>query len=309
MEYNYTIIIPHHNIPYLLDRCLSSIPQKEDIQVIVVDDNSDDAFQSDIYNLEVSYPAYKFIYLKASNGAGAARNIALKYALGKWLIFVDADDFLTKDSYEIWESYKNDSHDIIYFLSLCIDTISHERLPNLDYRDEIIKRLYSNKQNLNRWLRYCSTEPWGKMIKRSLVETNHIRFQESIVANDYYFSILTGNKANSVLYSPNRFYYYTIRKGSLSNNQVSSPEKIISRLSVYKDVQKYFKRHHIMLFPFDKFIYRLLKNKEIDHNFIWEQISLLGYSKSIFYLSLLRLSFFVTIQKILAKCNLPYTGF
>ena len=38
-EITYTFIIPHHNCPDLLDRCLSSIPQRDDIQIVVVDDN------------------------------------------------------------------------------------------------------------------------------------------------------------------------------------------------------------------------------------------------------------------------------
>lgn len=38
---NYSIIIPHKNIPQLLQRCLDSIPIRDDVQVIVVDDNSD----------------------------------------------------------------------------------------------------------------------------------------------------------------------------------------------------------------------------------------------------------------------------
>jgi glycosyltransferase involved in cell wall biosynthesis len=42
MEINYTIIIPHKNIPHLLQRCLDSIPRRNDLQIIVVDDNSDE---------------------------------------------------------------------------------------------------------------------------------------------------------------------------------------------------------------------------------------------------------------------------
>jgi glycosyltransferase involved in cell wall biosynthesis len=38
---NYSFIIPHHNSPKLLERCLNSIPQRDDIEIIVVDDNSD----------------------------------------------------------------------------------------------------------------------------------------------------------------------------------------------------------------------------------------------------------------------------
>lgn len=39
--YTYTIIIPHRNIPKLLQRCLDSIPHRDDLHIIVVDDNSD----------------------------------------------------------------------------------------------------------------------------------------------------------------------------------------------------------------------------------------------------------------------------
>lgn len=39
-QFNYTIIIPHYNIPSLLERCISSIPQRNDIQIIVIDDCS-----------------------------------------------------------------------------------------------------------------------------------------------------------------------------------------------------------------------------------------------------------------------------
>ena len=48
MEIKYSIIIPHKNIPQLLQRCLDSIPFRGDVQVIVVDDNSD----SSIVNFE-----------------------------------------------------------------------------------------------------------------------------------------------------------------------------------------------------------------------------------------------------------------
>ena len=40
--FNYSIIIPHRNIPQLLQRCIDSIPSRDDLQIIIVDDNSDD---------------------------------------------------------------------------------------------------------------------------------------------------------------------------------------------------------------------------------------------------------------------------
>src|SRR5690554_2433886 len=90
---NYSIIIPHKNIPELLDRCLKSIPIRDDVQVIVVDDNSDpdkvDFFEFpglNRHNTDV-------YFTKEKKGAGYARNVGLTKAIGKWLIFSDADDF------------------------------------------------------------------------------------------------------------------------------------------------------------------------------------------------------------------------
>ena len=48
--YNYSFIIPHKNCPDLLQRCVDSIPERDDVQVIVVDDNSDDSKKPSLKN-------------------------------------------------------------------------------------------------------------------------------------------------------------------------------------------------------------------------------------------------------------------
>lgn len=92
---NYSIIIPHHNIPDLLGRCLRSIPEREDVQVIVVDDNSpgNENYLRDIP--ELSRKNVEFYITKDGLGAGHARNVGLSHAIGKWLVFSDSDDFLS----------------------------------------------------------------------------------------------------------------------------------------------------------------------------------------------------------------------
>ena len=78
----FSIIIPHKEIPDLLMRCLRSIPVSEDIQVIVVDDNSADAdTYLDTYP-ELSRPYLEFIRTKTGGGAGYARNVGLDHAKG-----------------------------------------------------------------------------------------------------------------------------------------------------------------------------------------------------------------------------------
>ena len=82
---SYSIIIPHKNIPNLLQRCLDTIPQRNDIQVIVIDDNSDDSIVD--FNNFPKWTGihYEYYLTKGNNGAGFARNYGLKYAKGQWM--------------------------------------------------------------------------------------------------------------------------------------------------------------------------------------------------------------------------------
>lgn len=90
MNISFSFIIPHKNCPDLLQRCVDSIPDRDDVQIIVVDDNSDDEKKPAIYRRDV-----EIVLLDAehSKGAGRARNEGLKHAKGKWLLFADADDY------------------------------------------------------------------------------------------------------------------------------------------------------------------------------------------------------------------------
>ena len=115
MNPQFSIIIPHYNIPDLLMRCLESIPVSEDIQVIVVDDNSSDADTYLERYPELSRPYLEFIRTTKGGGAGYARNVGLDHAKGKWLLFADADDLYVDDMYEIIRPYADSKADIIFF--------------------------------------------------------------------------------------------------------------------------------------------------------------------------------------------------
>lgn len=104
---NFSIIIPTKNIPDLLQRCLESIPQRSDIEIIVVDDNSD----REIVDVK-NYPGtnnqqVKIIFLPESKGAGYARNIGLTIAKGKWILFADSDDYFSEKFSDILDRYIN----------------------------------------------------------------------------------------------------------------------------------------------------------------------------------------------------------
>lgn len=109
---NYSFIIPHHNCPILLDRLLSSIPQREDIEVIVVDDNSDNDKKPNVSRSDVHVV---LIPADESKGAGHARNVGLEIAKGKWLLFADSDDYYEDNFITSLDEYINTDADIVLF--------------------------------------------------------------------------------------------------------------------------------------------------------------------------------------------------
>ena len=116
MNYIYSIIIPHYNIPELLVRCLKSIPVREDIQVIVVDDCSPNADTYKERFLEIfSRPNLEWYSTPIGGSAGRARNIGLEHANGKWLIFLDSDDMLVDGVETILRNVQSRTEDIIYY--------------------------------------------------------------------------------------------------------------------------------------------------------------------------------------------------
>lgn len=218
----FSIIIPHYNSPRLLPRLLSSIPlDREDIQVIVVDDRSD----KDIELLMDIKRKYKdrIEFYRNNNGrksAGAARNIGLKHARGKWLIFADSDDYFSGSFSKMIDEYRESECDIIYFSADSIDNVTGKRSDRHEKIEKKVKEYCAepSRANENR-LRFTVIEPFCKMIKRNLVEENHIRFSESIAANDKWFSTLAGFHAGKIDARDEVLYVITRTPGSLTQKK------------------------------------------------------------------------------------------
>ena len=118
----FSVIIPHHNIPQLLQRCLDSIPDTPEVQVIVVDDNSSDVKVDFEHFPGLERKNTTCIFDKEGGGAGHARNIGLSQADGKWLVFADADDFFAADAFDILDRHKDAPQDVILFKADSVDS-------------------------------------------------------------------------------------------------------------------------------------------------------------------------------------------
>lgn len=245
---SFSVIIPHYNIPDLLIRCLKSIPVLEDIQVIVVDDDSPG---SDTYlerYPELSRPYLEFIRTAEGKGAGYARNIGLDHAKGKWLLFADADDFFVDNAFDIIKEYENSDADLVYFKkkSVYSDDISKPSTRNRDLNG-LIDGYLRDGDEISLRVKYWV--PWGKMIKRELVVNHNFRFDEVKYSNDQFFCVSVGISANLIKADERELYVVTTRDGSLISNGCLKPNEIAIRSEVCFRVQRLLYERDIILKP------------------------------------------------------------
>lgn len=271
-NYCFSIIIPHYNSLDSLPRLLNSIPVRDDIEVIVVDNSVNRISVSDV---NTSRP-FNLLYSPNSRFAGGARNVGLDAAQGEWLIFADSDDFFTPEAFDVFSSYTESEYDLIYFKvrSVYDDTL----LPS--DRDGMWNKVIDDFNNgisdeISTRLSYVV--PWGKMIRREHILSNNIRFDEVVAANDVMFSTKVGLTAKNFTVSNDSVYVVTTRAGSLANRRdfevVKSRYLVAIKRNIYVSEQGYRnKQGSIMIYlysalnfgirPFLKFCWLAIKNRQ-----------------------------------------------
>lgn len=238
MQYIFTLIIPHKNIPNLLQRCIESVPQRNDMQIVIVDDNSDPV-QVDFADFPgLNVPNIQVIFTKEGLGAGYARNKGIEMAEGEWLLFADADDYFDTAVFnQMLDDCKDSKADIVFLKNECIDAVTKKKLNKdklVEQYEEECKRLSSELP-----LRYKTYAPWTKMIKRSLVYEHCITFDQEPASNDVWFSVQVGHYAKSIQIYATPVYIRTVRQGSLQYSLVA--KNLLRRISVGYKTNEFLK--------------------------------------------------------------------
>lgn len=211
----FSFIIPHKNCPNLLQACLDSIPQREDVEIIVVDDNST---EDNIPRIERRDTTLICLTEQESRGAGHARNVGVSKSQGKWLLFADADDYYTNSFLDALLPYSSCDYDVIYFNSYFVNFEgSNEYRPNSHW-DHAVEQFFSSAQSTKDRIRLTTSVnyPWNKMISRSLIDRYSLSFEEIPICNDALFSVKAGILAEKIAIIEKRLYCYVKNESGIT---------------------------------------------------------------------------------------------
>lgn len=240
---NFSIIIPSRNVTDLLRRCLDSIPHRDDVQIIVVDDNSDPGIVDIEHYPGLNEPCTEVIFTKEGKGAGYARNCGLKAAKGKWIIFSDSDDYFNYCIDEIFNEYRDTDYDCIFFNATVLDSRSYSPMKT-PQRPALYYDKYKNSYQLEHYLRFYFGQPWCKMVKRDVIVSNNIQFEETIIHNDTQYAYLVGFYSKNIKVDDRCIYSYMVRQNSVSK-QKWDYTILMTRLKVFAKKYVFLKHHSI----------------------------------------------------------------
>ena len=219
MIFHYSVVVPYRDKFDLFQKAVASIPDREDIQIIIIDNAPLPLRENQI---PITQHA-KVDYLTSSpeKGAGCARNEGLKYVQGAYLLFLDADDYFTPNAFSSFDNYLGKDFDIVFFKPTSI------RLSDgcQSYRH---KHFVSNVEEFiasknDKHLRYRWEVPWSKLFRTAFIKEGGFLFDEIKVSNDAWFSLMTGHNAKKI--TADKSVVYVVTEGAVGQSLIKTVNK------------------------------------------------------------------------------------
>lgn len=218
-----SVIVPVYNVEKYMDRCIESIINQtyKNLEIILVNDGSTDLSGKKCDEWAQKDDRIKVIH-KENGGVSSARNAGIDIATGDYIGFVDSDDLLERNMYEI---LIKDIKKYDVKISCCqmqtksIDgTIAavDNASSNLFAKMDIVNGFF-----FNNFIRGFIVSPCNKIIAKDILIDNNIRFKKYALAEDFLFIFEVLTKVDSIYYNSAVGYYYLHRENSAMTSKFS----------------------------------------------------------------------------------------
>ena len=210
-----SVIVPVYNTARYLNQCVDSIINQtlKDIEIIFVDDGSTDNSVEILRQYQAKDNRIQIIQ-QQNQYAGVARNRGMQEAKGKYLSFLDSDDFfdlnMLKDCYLCAE--KNQADIVIFGYKQYDDKLQAIIGHNIEQGRYFPKGVFAADDLGENLYQAVNPAPWNKLFRREFVEAHHLRFEPIKKSNDMYFTFVALPQAERMVYLDKK--YVTYRSGN-----------------------------------------------------------------------------------------------
>ncbi len=234
-----SVIIPVYNVEKYLERCLKSVLNQsyKDFEILLIDDGSTDNSKIICDKYCERYSNKIRVFHKTNGGLSSARNFGLKNAKGKFISFIDSDDFIDKDYLKIlYEILIDSNSDISCCDYLRTDKSVMEQKSISNYDDV---ELFIGDEILKVYLERELVSAWGKLYKKALFEG--LEFPVGKINEDIATIFKVCIKANKFVYIKKKMYVYYKNNMSITKSKFSN--KNMDLLEAYLEVLELSKKY------------------------------------------------------------------
>ena len=230
-----SVIVPAYNTEKYLKKCLDSLVKQtlDDIEIIVINDCSTDKTKDILEKYKRKYKNIKVINNKTNKGIGYNRNLGITKASGKYIIFVDSDDYLdidyAKKMYDYAELYNLD-------MVVCDIKKVNDNGEFISYESDIKNFKTSNLINNPMLLLDINMGPANKLFASKLFKDKKARFAEKLKYEDIVLIPRLIMNSNSIGKIRNVYYNYVIHKNS---ETTTMNKKVFDILEIMNEVNRY----------------------------------------------------------------------
>ncbi|WP_294379379.1 glycosyltransferase [uncultured Clostridium sp.] len=238
MNVKISVIVPVYNNEKYLERCINSLIKQtlKEIEIILINDCSTDGSLNILKEYEKKY-SDKIVVIshKEKKGPGGSRNTGIDMAHGEYIGFVDSDDEVSCDMFEyLYKIAKRANYDLV----------------DCKFFDEYLKKntLTTDKRSLgvlnSEKRKLFIVNPgyvWSKIIKKSILNDNNIRFREKIAYEDFDFMPIVILFCNKICATSKVLYNYRYNNKSITNNYKSNVH-VDEKLEAMKKLVERFKQ-------------------------------------------------------------------
>lgn len=216
-----SIIIPCYNVEKYIDRCIDSLVSQtigiNSLELIFVNDASTDSTLQKLSAWESRYPDSMMVISCPENGQqGTARNIGLQYASGKYIGFVDSDDYVSEEMYEmLWEPAEKYDCDVVGCLFVRENEEGAIQFQEASFsRGEECITIQTAEERKKLLEQGLPGGIWCKIYRSELLFDHELYFPEQIRYEDNYWSAFLNFTMNSLYIINKPYYHYIIHQNS-----------------------------------------------------------------------------------------------
>lgn len=235
-----SIIIPVYNVLEFLDKCLSSVLLQTytDLEIILIDDGSTDGSSKLCDEYAKKDQRIKVIH-KNNSGQSSARNYGIDICTGKYVAFIDADDFVSKDYIEYL-------YNLIIKYNADISNCRFKKIWDYDNRiggsEKTVVKKFNSQEAIESmcYLRELNCAAYGKLFKREIL--SEIRFPVGIIYEDLATIYKIFDRADVLVYGSEFKYFYFQRRGSSLNSNFNTLK--LSRVPISDEIYAFIEKKY-----------------------------------------------------------------